>query len=105
MTAKRRILDRPRKPAFVAETLVLFVELERTPVSGRRSVAFQDRESELARLLGLEMELICDCRSVLERGPPPPVSFNRPVTAGQRRVYQTRLDLLGAVAAKTGRAP
>jgi hypothetical protein len=84
--------------------VALFCELECTPMSGRRSAAFQDRDRELARLLDLEIEWICDCRSVLERGPPPPVSFDRPVTAGQRRVYQIRLDLLGAAAAKAGRA-
>jgi hypothetical protein len=93
-----------RRLQFSPEVVALFRALECTPMSGRRSAAFQDRDRELARLLDLEIEWICDCRSVLERGPPPPPSFDRPVLYGQRRVYQTRLALIEAAAAKTERA-
>jgi hypothetical protein len=97
MPAKRRIIARPRRAVFTAEVLRLFTELERTPMCDRRSEAFQARDRELARLLGLDLELICDCRSVLERDPLPPVaSFERPASAGQVRVYAVRQELIAA---------
>jgi hypothetical protein len=82
--------------AVGAEVLRLFTELERTSKYDRRNDVFQARDRELARLLGLDLELICDCRSVLERDPPPVASFERPASAGQARVYETRLALIAA---------
>jgi hypothetical protein len=55
--SKRRILARPRRPSFGVEILRLFAELERTPPRARGSDSFRAKDQELARLLGLEIEL------------------------------------------------
>jgi hypothetical protein len=103
MPAKRRIIDRPRRATFTPEVLQSFIALERTPMCDRRSDAFKDKDRELARRLGLEMEFICDCRSVLDRAPP----FARatPVHDGQHRVHAVRLALLAAIANKAAPVP
>jgi hypothetical protein len=100
---KRRIIRRPRRATFTAEVLARFAELESMPARARRD-AFRAKDEELARLLGLEIEHLCDCRSVLDRDQPLPPTFARPVVEGQWRVYRIRQQLLEAIRAGTGKA-
>jgi hypothetical protein len=57
MTAKRRILDRPRRTAaFTAEVIGLFRRLEAVPQARRETDKFYGKDYELHRLLGLADE-------------------------------------------------
>jgi hypothetical protein len=75
MPSKRHPLHRRRTPPIDDEALKLFVELEATPPARRKSRAFDARDYELHRMLGLWGERRCSQVSVLDRGakaPPPP---------------------------------
>jgi hypothetical protein len=57
MPTTRRPLDRPRQRQLIsAEALRLFVEIENTPKHKRGPKVYNDKERELARLLGLTSE-------------------------------------------------
>jgi hypothetical protein len=102
--SKRRILARPRRATFTPEVVALFAELENTPRRARCSGAFRTKDQELAKRLGLEIEHLCDCRSVLDRDKPPTPTFARPVHEGQWRVYRVRRQLLEAIRSGTEKA-
>jgi hypothetical protein len=61
----RTPIDRTHRPALIPQAILLFVELERTPVR-QRGEAFREREHELARMLGLVAEY-WSMNSVLDR--------------------------------------
>jgi hypothetical protein len=94
MTSKRTLLRRERRLTFDAETLALFVKLERMP---RRRSDRSKEERELHRRLGLESEWFCSVVSVLDRARSHH-SPGSPQADDWRRCYKVRLQLLAAAA-------
>jgi hypothetical protein len=98
--AKRTIVDRARKASQATdpETVALFVELERIPVSRRNSDnrAYIAKEEDLAWRLNLHGESRFDCQRVndqtlLDCRPKPEEDFHLP---GWERVTAMRKTLL-----------
>jgi hypothetical protein len=96
MPVKARIA-KDRWPAFSAQAVELFRQLEATPLRMRKGDKFYERDLALHDLLGLGAERLCSVASVLDHRLPD-ANPQRPAGFDQAMVYQVRRQLIEAVA-------
>ena len=105
MPAKRTIIDRRQRATIDAETIAMFVALERTPARLRRSPEFKAREKELHRRLGLAGEYFPLMQTVLDRAKGPCHPPEYAAHEAWHLVHAVRLQLLGAAGEAVTRTP
>jgi hypothetical protein len=88
---KRTRVNRPRKAADHANTVGLFRQLEKVPMSRRDNEAFEDLDYELHARLGLREERRLSQQSVLDRYDRPSCGPAYTAHWAWHKVYAVRL--------------